>query len=96
MKYLYIVLFAIVIINAEENCWKNAYGRGVGTVPDSCLPGNEKNGALCYPICKDGFYGVGPVCWSACPNGFTDTGVDCLKPSDYGRGAGYTSMDSCV
>lgn len=63
MKYCILLFIFLASTQAVENCWKNAYGRGVGTVPDSCQPGNEKNGALCYPICKDGFYGVGPVCW---------------------------------
>ena len=48
---------------AASNCWKDAYGRGVGYVIDTCAPDLEKNGALCYPKCKDGYYGVGPVCW---------------------------------
>ena len=45
------------------NCWKDSYGRGVGEVLSVCKPTDEMNGALCYPKCSDGYYGVGPVCW---------------------------------
>ena len=57
-------------------CWKKTYGRGVGTIPTEC-PGEDKNGALCYPACAPGYYGVGPVCWQSCPAGWTDTGAFC-------------------
>jgi len=77
------------LINQDKACWLRSYGRGVGKPISTCPAGTEQNGALCYPLCKDGYYGVGPVCWQSCPAGFTDTGVDCLKPSSYGRGAGY-------
>jgi hypothetical protein len=78
-------------------CWKNAIGRGVGYSLSECANDYEKNGALCYPNCQAGYTGVGPVCWQNCPTGFTDTGVDCLKPSSYGRGAGYAiwNEDKC-
>jgi hypothetical protein len=79
------------------NCWKEAYGRGVGVPISSCI-GMEKDGLLCYPYCDDDFDGIGPVCWQYCPAGFTDTGVDCLKPPSYGRGAGYVAWeeDKCI
>ena len=44
-------------------CWKQAYGRGVGRVISTCPSDKEKDGALCFNKCKDGFSGVGPVCW---------------------------------
>lgn len=77
-----------------NGCWKDSYGRGVGTIPDQC-PGEEKDGLLCYPWCQDGYNGVGPVCWQNCPSGFRDDGAFCFKPDAYGRGAGYTSQGSC-
>ena len=46
-----------------SGCWKQAYGRGVGKVISTCPSDKEKDGALCYPYCRDGYYGVGPVCW---------------------------------
>jgi len=48
---------------ADTDCWKSAYGRGVGKVIHACKDGYEKSGLLCYPECKDGYKGVGPVCW---------------------------------
>jgi hypothetical protein len=75
-------------------CWRDYHGRGAGTIPETCLAGNELNGLLCYPLCKDGFYGVGPVCWQTCKPGWIDYGVFCGKGShtctkkSYGRTAG--------
>lgn len=77
----------------EDGCWLAAYGRGVGQAISACGTGEEKDGLLCYPDCQTGYTGVGPVCWQTCPSGFTDTGLDCLKPSSYGRGAGYPLWD---
>ncbi len=37
----------------------------------------DKSGLLCYPQCREGFYGVGPVCWQSCPSHMTDTGALC-------------------
>ncbi len=36
-------------------CTKDSYGRGVGTVLDTCPDGYEKQGALCYPACPSGW-----------------------------------------
>ena len=94
-SFLLLSASTIAIVSAS-NCWKDAYGRGVGRAIHSCEQGWEQNGALCYPLCRDNFGGVGPVCWENCPSRYTDTGADCLKPSAYGRGAGYTSEHSCV
>jgi len=77
-------------------CWKDTYGRGVGTVPTSCPSGQENNAGLCYPLCKSDFYGVGPVCWQYCPTGWIDEGALCREPGSiktiakqsYGRGVG--------
>jgi len=66
--------------NNTTMCWKDTQVRGVGTPIDSCRPGEEKNGWLCYPNCKSGFYGVGPVCWAYCRPGFRDDGALCSKP----------------
>jgi hypothetical protein len=70
-------------------CWKETYGRGVGTIPTICPDGMENQAGLCYTLCKDGYYGVGPVCWKPCPEGFRDDGAFCGKPESYGRGGGY-------
>ena len=66
MKFVLAVLGFVLpafVAAQNSNCWKDAYGRGVGKVITACREGQEKNGALCYPICREGFYGVGPVCW---------------------------------
>ena len=41
---------------------RDSYPRGVG-IPLECSANEEKNGALCYPLCKNGFKGIGPICW---------------------------------
>jgi hypothetical protein len=76
-------------------CWKDSYGRGVGTIPGSCGPGQTKSGLLCYNDCKPGENNVAGVCWSGCPEGTTDIGATCVKKdvSSYGRGAGYVIWD---
>lgn len=98
MKITLAVLALIMpAFTIASNCWKDAYGRGVGEVITSCRDGQEKNGALCYPNCREGFYGVGPVCWQPCPSGFRDDGAFCYKPEAYGRGVGYAiwNEDNC-
>ncbi|KRX06822.1 hypothetical protein PPERSA_11467 [Pseudocohnilembus persalinus] len=74
-----------------------AYGRGAGYAlwdKQKCFDrhsqGCEKNGALWYPKCREGFHNVGCcICSPNCPSGWTDIGVSCKKPSSYGRGVGY-------
>ena len=44
----------------DDLCWRDSYGRGVGTIPTDC-PGEEKDGLLCYPNCRSGYTGAGPV-----------------------------------
>ena len=79
--------------DTTAGCWKQAYGRGVGKAISACPSDKEKDGALCYPYCRDGYYGVGPVCWQDCPSGFRNDGAYCYKPDSYGRGAG--SIHKC-
>lgn len=68
-------------------CWKDSYGRGVGTLQDSC-GALEKIGQLCYPKCPAGYSRVGTDCQQNCPAGWTDQFQFCRFP-DYGRGYGY-------
>jgi len=83
--------------DSQPVCWKDSYGRGVGKPIHSCPSDQEKNGALCYPLCKENYYGVGPVCWEKCEEGWVDEGALCRKDgsidtvakASYGRGAGY-------
>jgi hypothetical protein len=86
---------------------KNSYGRGAGFVLQ-CRPGTEQNGALCYPQCNSGYYGVGPVCWENTPSGWNDRGLHFDRwvqngktwqlqtrgKGSYGRGGGE-ALSSC-
>ena len=49
--------------DVSHSCWKKASGRTAGEPLSSCPEGSEKDGAICYPPCKEGYSGVGPVCW---------------------------------
>jgi len=83
-----VALLAASALAQADFCWRDSYGRSVGTIPTDC--GSKENDAgLCYNKCSGGYKGVGPVCWKGCPAGFTDNGVGCTKPGPYGRGAGY-------
>ena len=82
-----------VVTAGAETCWLRAEGRGVGKPISTCPADKEKDGALCYPLCRDGFNGVGPVCWQECPDDFRNDGAFCYKPKSYGRGAG--SIHEC-
>jgi len=70
--------FSKLITTGAKACWKKTYGRGAGTVLNTCNTG-EKSGALCYPTCPSGYVGVGPVCWESCKAGYTDDGALCRK-----------------
>jgi hypothetical protein len=74
----------------SDFCWKNSYGRGVGTIPNTCPSDRDQRGLLCYSKCPDGFQNPpGTVdCHQVCPEGFRDDGLFC-RLSEYGRGAGY-------
>jgi hypothetical protein len=54
-------------------------GRWATAGAGDCWEKAERNGALCYKLCKDGYKGVGPVCWQRCPQGYTDDGATCRK-----------------
>ena len=34
--------------SGKDFCWKDSYGRGVGTVPKKCASGYDRIGLLCY------------------------------------------------
>jgi hypothetical protein len=75
-------------------------GRGAGK-PLGCSAGEEKDGALCYKSCKQGYNGVGPVCWQTCPEGHVNDGATCRDKGDifskksYGRGVGRVRRKKC-
>jgi hypothetical protein len=60
----------------------------------TCPSGYEQSGLLCYPVCKDGFYGLLNRCIPNCPQGFRNEGDYCYKPDSYGRGSGYAVWNS--
>lgn len=79
---------------ADHGCWKRAVGRGAGKIPSVCASNEDKVGALCYPKCKSGWYGVSNRCWKSCPRGFTSSGLFC-KPPQYHRGRKYDRKNKC-
>jgi len=84
--YAFLILAVATLASSQsdedmEVCWRDAYGRGVGTIPNYCQKGFELQGALCYPLCKENYTGVGPVCWENCPEGYTDIGAFCVIPA---------------
>jgi hypothetical protein len=72
-------------------CWKDSYGRGVGTIPGTCPPRYEHLGVLCYTPCPSGYRRAGLDCHQICPSaaaGWADQGLFC-RLAEYGRGWGY-------
>jgi hypothetical protein len=83
------VAFAAMPVQADF-CWRDSYGRGVGTVPKACADSNRAmDEGLCYNKCKSGWDGKATVCYQNCPSGFRDDGLLCAKPAAYTVGAGY-------
>lgn len=43
---------------------------------------------MCYPLCRDGYRGVGPVCWEhPCRPSYKDHGAICWRDTHiYGNG----------
>lgn len=74
-------------------CYRKTATRGAGIIRNICGPNLEKDGALCYPKCQNGYAGSGLICTQNCPPGFTNDGLFCRKPNSYGRGAGYVIWD---
>ena len=89
--FYFVLLFIILTWNIQaspsEFCWRDSYGRGVGTIPADCPQGREKIGLLCYPICPSGMSRFGFDCHSNCPQDFRNDGLFCRK-AEYGRGGG--------
>jgi hypothetical protein len=85
---LMVVTASVSAAQEREYCWRDSYGRGVGTVPTSCAPGQEMVGLFCYNKCSANMQRAGVDCHSVCPSGFRDDGLFCRR-AEYGRGAGY-------
>lgn len=78
-------------LNNPEFCWLDSYGRGAGTIPNSCSSGNLTAG-ICYQPCADGTKNVGGVCWDSCRSGYTDTGTGC----QLNESISYTTGTHCT
>lgn len=78
-----VMVYAQTATALETNfCWKSSYGRGVGTIPGQCGPGQERNGLLCYDKCPAGYVSNGvDECIQKCPSGARDDGLFCAFPS---------------
>lgn len=74
--------------DGREFCWKDSYGRGVGTVPKKCASGYDRIGLLCYKKCGKNMKRFGFDCHSKCPSGMRNDGLFCRK-AEYGRGVGF-------
>ena len=74
MKAILALVVIIALVSAQDACWLRSHGRGAGKPLSACRDGEDKNGALCYRKCSDGYKGIGPVCWKF--------------PKSHGRGAG--------
>jgi hypothetical protein len=89
------VAMALAATAANANfCFRETYGRGVGTVPQACADSDRAmDEGLCYKKCPAGFDGKATNCVLNCPAGFRDDGaLLCYKPAQpapYGVGAGY-------
>ena len=67
-------------------CWRDTYGRGVGTVPRICPAGqSEDTAGLCYNNCRRGYKAAVTMCVPECPAGFRDDGLYCFKPAPITR-----------
>lgn len=60
-------------------CWKDAYGRGVGKIPNKCPGNKQKIGALCYDRCSSDYERKGVDCHQKCKSGWTDHGLLCYN-----------------
>jgi hypothetical protein len=85
---LLLLLLALSQQAQSTFCWKNTYGRGVGTPLSTCPTTKDKIGLLCYTKCPAGYTRSGFDCHQNCPADFTDQGLYCRK-LEYGRGGGY-------
>jgi hypothetical protein len=80
-----------------------------GVPVSECGPNQDKDAALCYDKCPDGYHGIGPVCWQDtigvgvgtaveledCPAGFRNDGLTCQKDLHCSGGNCNTWWDGC-
>lgn len=98
MKYLGVCTKCECPSELPPFCWLDSYGRGVGTLPQTCGPGQEHFGLGCYDECPINTWRIPVVgsCETVCPDDFIDHGLFCrVKDESYGRGWGYVSTSDC-
>jgi hypothetical protein len=77
MRQISIAVFTFFITASSVNasidyCWKESYGRGVGTIPTTCSSGQETQGEApfftCYEKCTEGYDStIFGGCMQSCP-----------------------------
>ncbi len=79
LLHLIIMLFALTAVSASaaDFCWKGSKPRGVGTLPEGCTGGRNKEVGMCYTPCNAGYEGAVTMCLKTCPSGYTNTGLSC-------------------
>ena len=73
---------AEVVMVKNPFCWKDSYGRGVGTLPGrvaDCPSGYTNHGLTCARGTDDIW---APSKVADCPSGYTNMGLTCFRPHD--------------
>ncbi|MEM7137733.1 MAG: hypothetical protein AAF500_14210 [Myxococcota bacterium] len=56
---------------------QTSYGRGMGTIANTCPTGRYLEDGLCYTRCAAGYTGFADRCYADCPDGYFDDGLYC-------------------
>ena len=74
-----------------KGCWKRAYYRSFGEIPNECGPDQTRSGLWCFQNCQKGWSGFSRTCYKDCPpevkSGYMGT---CKRLPDYPYGPGST------
>ena len=74
-----------------KGCWKRAYYRHFGEIPNKCGPDQTRSGLWCFQNCQKGWTGFSRSCYKDCPpevkSGYMGT---CRRLPDYPYGPGST------
>ena len=97
LAFLLVVVMSILekspLVNAQ--CYQSAYVRPMSFI-STCNSDEEKSGLLCYPKCRDNYFGNGPMCHEQCRDGYSNTGLTCYKaPDTYAKGCCCFFFNSC-
>lgn len=89
-----LAVMAMLAVLLWLGAWFDAQIAYAETADLACPAGMQQDGALCYPLCQDGYYGIGPVCYQDCPADYKSDSRFCFKEAhifakaSYGRGGG--------